>query len=138
MKALIADDDPALRQLLSIIVGRCGHEVVVEAADGARAWEGYQERSPQLLILDWEMPRLDGIDVCRLVRASERGEVPFVIMVTARDGADDLTAVLDAGADDYLSKPVTTDNLQARLRIAERRIEVAAAYDTRTTHSKDT
>lgn len=127
MKALIADDDPAMRLLISTIVGRCGHEVVVEAADGAQAWEGYREQSPQLLILDWEMPRLDGIDVCRRVRASEGGDVPFVIMVTARDGADDLTAVLDAGADDYLSKPVTADNLQARLRIAERRIEVAAA-----------
>ena len=116
-----------MRLLLSSILERCGHHVVKAAADGREAWEGFEAFRPALLILDWEMPELSGLEVCRRVRASEGGSVPFVIMVTARDRTEDLTAVLDAGADDYMSKPVTADTLQARLRIAERRIEVSAA-----------
>ena len=116
-----------MRLLLSSILERCGHHVVKAAADGREAWEGFEAFRPAMLILDWEMPELSGLEVCRRVRASEGGSVPFVIMVTARDRTEDLTAVLDAGADDYMSKPVTADTLQARLRIAERRIEVSAA-----------
>jgi DNA-binding response OmpR family regulator len=108
-------------------VERSGHHVVKAAADGQDAWAGFEALRPPMLILDWEMPRLDGLEVCRRVRGSEGGDVPFIIMVTARDRTEDLTAVLDAGADDYMSKPVTADNLQARLRIAERCIEIAAA-----------
>ena len=80
-----------------------------------------------MVILDWQMPGLDGLEVCRRLRAHPEGDITFVLGATARDRADDLTAVLDAGADDYMSKPVTPDNLQARLRIAERRIEVSRA-----------
>ena len=127
MNCLLADDDPTMRLLLSSILERCGHHVVKAAADGREAWEGFEAFRPAMLILDWEMPELSGLEVCRRVRASEGGSVPFVIMVTARDRTEDLTAVLDAGADDYMSKPVTADTLQARLRIAERRIEVSAA-----------
>jgi len=83
-----------------------------------------------MVILDWQMPGLDGLEVCRRIRAHAEGDITFVLMVTARDRADDLTSVLDAGADDYMSKPVTPDNLQARLRIAERRIEVSRARRT--------
>ena len=89
--------------------------------------ESYQASTPPLIILDWEMPRLDGLALCRRIRSAVGGDEPFILMVTARDRAEDLTAVLDAGADDYMSKPVTPDNLTARLRIAERRIEVSAA-----------
>lgn len=124
---LLADDDPTMRLLLSSVVERCGHRVVKAAADGHEAWDAFEALRPPMLVLDWEMPRLDGLEVCRRVRSSEGGDVPFVLMVTARDRTEDLTAVLDAGADDYLSKPVTADNLQARLRIAERQIAVAAA-----------
>jgi DNA-binding response OmpR family regulator len=87
----------------------------------------FEREGPPLAILDWQMPGLDGLEVCRRIRAHANGDLTFVLVVTARDGADDLTKVLDAGADDYLSKPVTPDNLQARLRIAERRIEVSRA-----------
>jgi DNA-binding response OmpR family regulator len=127
VNVLLADDDPTMRLMLSAIVERSGHHVVKAASDGHDAWAGFEALRPPMLILDWEMPRLDGLEVCRRVRGSEGGHVPFIIMVTARDRTEDLTAVLDAGADDYMSKPVTADNLQARLRIAERCIEVAAA-----------
>jgi DNA-binding response OmpR family regulator len=116
-----------MRLLLAAVTERSGHTVVKAAADGEEAWTACQAAMPPLIILDWEMPRLDGLELCRRIRASERGDEPFILVVTARDRSEDLTAVLDAGADDYMSKPVTPDNLQARLRIAERRIEVSAA-----------
>ena len=116
-----------MRLLLSKVTERSGHTVVKAAADGEEAWEACQASMPPMIILDWEMPRLDGLELCRRIRASPRGDEPFILVVTARDKTEDLTSVLDAGADDYMAKPVTPDNLQARLRIAERRIEVSAA-----------
>jgi two-component system NtrC family sensor kinase len=127
VNVLLADDDPTMRLLLSRMLEQGGHGVTTAAADGQEAWDSYLAAPAQLLILDWEMPRLDGLELCRRIRASVRGDEPFILVITARDRTEDLTAVLDAGADDYMSKPVTPDNLTARLRIAERRIAVNAA-----------
>ena len=115
-----------MRLLLTTVLQRAGHTVVGAVADGKEAWEAFEALRPPMLILDWEMPKLSGLEVCRRVRAATDGDIPFVLMVTARGRTEDLTSVLDAGADDYLSKPVTEDNLQARLRIAERRIALSA------------
>ncbi len=115
-----------MRLLLEEVLRAGGHEPIA-ASDGAEAWAVFERELPPLVILDWQMPELDGLEVCRRIRAHPEGDITFVLVVTARDGADDLTAVLDAGADDYMSKPVTPDNLHARLRIAERRIEVSRA-----------
>jgi DNA-binding response OmpR family regulator len=104
-----------------------GHVVMTAAADGQEAWDAYCAERVPLVILDWEMPRMDGLELCRRIRSAERGDEAFILVITARDQTEDLTAVLDAGADDYMSKPVTPDNLNARLRIAERRIGVNAA-----------
>jgi len=128
MNVLLADDDPTMRLLLSRMLEQGGHTVTTAAADGAEAWESYVAAPAPLLILDWEMPKMDGLELCRRIRSSERGDEAFILVITARDKTEDLTAVLDAGADDYMSKPVTPDNLMARLRIAERRIEVHAAH----------
>ena len=127
MNVLLADDDPTMRLLLSTMVERSGHAVTVAAPDGEAAWEAYAAAPVPLLILDWEMPKMDGLQLCRRIRSSERGDEAFILIITARDKIEDLAAALDAGADDYMSKPVTPDNLTARLRIAERRIEVNAA-----------
>ena len=127
MNVLLADDDPTMRLLLSRMLEQGGHTVCAAAADGEQAWEAYVAAPPPMLVLDWEMPKMDGLELCRRIRSSERGDEPFILVITARDKTEDLTAVLDAGADDYMSKPVTPDNLMARLRIAERRIEVNAA-----------
>jgi len=129
VRVLLADDDAFMRLLYEEVLRSCGHEPIV-ASDGAEAWATFEREVPPLVILDWQMPGLDGLEVLRRIRAHPDGDTTFVLLVTARDGADDLTAVLDAGADDYLSKPVTPDNMQARLRIAERRIEVSRARKT--------
>lgn len=126
MNVLLADDDPAMRFLLATILEHRGH-IVATGADGQEAWESYVASPAPLLILDWEMPKVDGLELCRRIRSSEHGDEAFILVVTARDKTEDLTAVLDAGADDYMSKPVTPDNLLARLRIAERRLEVNSA-----------
>ncbi len=130
MNVLLADDDPTMRLLLSRMLEQGGHVVTTAAADGQEAWEAYVAEPAPLLILDWEMPRMDGLELCRRIRSSKCGDEAFILVITARDKTEDLTAVLDAGADDYMSKPVTPDNLMARLRIAERRIEVNAARRT--------
>jgi DNA-binding response OmpR family regulator len=126
MRALIADDDAIARTLLCAVLADLGHEVVV-AEDGERAWELYQEDPAPLVVLDINMPGLDGLTVCRLIRGHGAGHETFLIMVTARDGRGDLTDVLAAGADDYVTKPTSPENLRARLEIAGQRIVQNAA-----------
>ena len=121
MRVLFADDDAIARTLLAAVLTHLGHEVR-GADNGARAWEMYQESPAPLVILDVNMPVLDGLEVCRRIRAHEAGRETFVLVVTARDGRDDLAAVLDAGADEYVTKPSSPENLRARLEIAARRI----------------
>jgi DNA-binding response OmpR family regulator len=126
MHVIIADHDPTMAALLRGVVEREGHTVVSVVADGEAAWNAFQQDPVPLMIVDWVMPRLDGLGLCRRIRESELGD-PFLLVVTGRDGKDDLLAALDAGADDYITKPVGRDELAARLRIAERRIEITGA-----------
>jgi len=121
MRVLFADDDVVSRTLLAAVLTHVGHESC-SASDGGEAWELFQSEPVPLVILDLSMPVLDGLEVCRRIRAQAAGRETFVLVVTARDAREDLTEVLDAGADDYVSKPSSPENLQARLAIAERRI----------------
>jgi DNA-binding response OmpR family regulator len=121
MKALVADDDEALRMLVATILAGAGHEVIC-AADGTQAWETFERERPPLVLLDWQMPGLSGIEVCQRIRQSAEGRETYVVMVTARGATDDLVQLLDAGADDYVSKPLTPEVLHTRMIIAERRI----------------
>ena len=121
MRVLFADDEVISRTLLAAVLTHLGHESR-SASDGAQAWERFQADPVPLVILDLGMPVLDGLEVCRRIRAHDAGRETFVLVVTARDARDDLAAVLDAGADDYVSKPSTPENLRARLEIATRRI----------------
>lgn len=123
MKTLVAEDDPSVRLLHVTALKQRGHQVL-EADDGDVAWKLFNKEHPSLLILDWQMPRLDGLSLTRRIREAEPVRAAFILMVTARDQEDDLLSSLDAGVDDYLSKPFTPDALQARLNIAERRIAV--------------
>ena len=126
MRVLFADDDAVARALLGAVLADLGHEIVV-AEDGEKAWQLFQDDPVPLVVLDINMPGLDGLTVCRLIREHEAGRATFVIMVTARDGRDDLRAVLAAGADDYISKPSSPENLRARLEIAGQRVVQNAA-----------
>jgi DNA-binding response OmpR family regulator len=98
-----------------------GHEPLA-VEDGAAAWAMFEREHPPLVIVDWQMPEMDGLEVCRRIRSSPFARDTFVLVVTGRIEGDDVVNALDAGADDYLFKPFTPPSITARLAIAERRI----------------
>lgn len=118
MKVLIADDDPVCRRALKGILERHGHECI-EAADGGEAWEVFQQQSPDVIVSDRTMPRLDGLELCRRVRTSE-GRYSYFIIVTSKDDHEARLEGMCAGADDYLLKPLDRVELQLRLIAAQR------------------
>jgi DNA-binding response OmpR family regulator len=126
LRILLADDDTMMRDLLESVFSAYGHEVEVHST-GAEAWASFDANPALMVVLDWEMPEMDGLEVCRRIRKHSEGTDTYVLLITARSKAADLEDVLSAGADDYLSKPVTPSDVAARLRIAEKRIEVARA-----------
>ncbi len=121
MRVLFADDDIIARTLMAAVLADLAHDATI-VDNGQAAWEAFQEGPAPLVVLDINMPGLDGLEVCRRIRAHEAGRETFVVIVTARDGREDLVEVLEAGADDYVTKPASPENLRARLEIAERRI----------------
>ncbi|MDB4914621.1 MAG: response regulator receiver sensor signal transduction histidine kinase [Gemmatimonadetes bacterium] len=121
MRVLFADDDVIARTLLAAVLADLDHDVTI-ADNGEAAWESFQRDPAPLVVLDINMPGLDGLEVCRRIRGHDAGRETFVLIVTARDGRDDLVSVLEAGADDYVTKPSSPENLRARLEIAKRRI----------------
>lgn len=124
MKILIAEDDPVSRRVLSATLSKFGYEVVV-VTDGAQAWDALQrEDAPQLAILDWMMPEIDGVELCRRVRALPTATPPFLILLTAKSGKEDVVAGLDAGANDYLTKPFDRGELRARVQVGAHVLEL--------------
>jgi DNA-binding response OmpR family regulator len=126
LRILLADDDLMMRDLLATVLTAYGHEVEV-FDDGASVWAAFQAAPAPLLVLDWEMPKMDGLEVCKAIRKHPEGADTYLMMITARSKAADLEDVMNAGADDYLSKPVTPNDVAARLRIAEKRMENSRA-----------
>src|SRR4051794_12340630 len=117
-KVLIADDDAISRRVVEASLRRGGYEPVV-AADGVEVLRmGGEPDGPRLLVLDWEMPRLDGLGVCRTIRTGPQEPYVYVLLLTANDRRDEIVEGLDAGADDYMTKPCDFGELQARLRAA--------------------
>lgn len=121
MRVIFADDDPLSRALTAAVLADLGHEAV-GFENGVLAWAAFEQEPAPLVVLDISMPGMDGIGVCRRIREHARGRETFVLVVTGRDGRDDLAEMLDAGADDFVAKPASPENLRARLAIAERRI----------------
>ena len=126
MRILIADDDRMSTMMLSRTLEQWGFEVVV-AHDGAAAWERIVgDEPPALAIVDWMMPGLDGIELCRRIRAATLPSPVYVILLTARTSRQDLVAGLEAGADDYLTKPFDPDELRARIHVGQRTLGLIA------------
>ena len=120
MKILVADDDAASRRALEVTLRKWDYEVTT-AADGEQAWEILQAaEAPRLAILDWMMPGMDGVEVCRRLRRQSREPYSYILLLTARDDMQDVVQGLDSGADDYLTKPFDPEELRARLRTGRR------------------
>jgi two-component system cell cycle response regulator len=119
-RVLVADDDAMFRKILQSWLENWAYEVTL-AEDGTTAWEIIQEqRPPELLIFDWVMPGIDGTELCRRVRERHRGPYQYILLVTAKDDKQDVIRGLEAGADDYLTKPFDRNELRARLRVGRR------------------
>jgi len=132
-RIVIADDDPVSRRLLQATLTKWGHEPFV-CVDGAQALSVLQKPdAPKIAILDWMMPGLDGVQVCRELRAKAPARNVYVILLTGRDRTDDIIEGLDAGADDYLTKPFDPEELKGRLGVAFRTVETQS--DEKAVHS---
>lgn len=124
VKVLIAEDDAVSRLVLQGLLPKWGYEVVA-VDNGISAWNILREPdAPKLCILDWMMPGLDGPALCRKVRATERGSLLYIVLLTARSAKEDLVEGMNAGADDYVGKPFDRQELQVRLRAGARIIEL--------------
>lgn len=124
---LVADDDPIFRHVLQSCLERWGYPVLA-VENGSHAWKILQEPdAPQMVILDWMMPGLDGLELCRKLRHQSQGPYKYLLLVTAKDNKQDIVAGLEAGADDYLTKPFDVDELRARVRSGTRILQLQDA-----------
>ena len=119
MKILVAEDDRDSRELLSWILQKLGYQVVA-AVNGKEAWEAFRRGRFRIVISDVLMPELDGLEFCRRIRKHKQSKYTYVIIVTALIGKKDYLEGMEAGADDFVTKPFDPDELKARLRVAER------------------
>jgi DNA-binding response OmpR family regulator len=125
-RVLVADDDPIARLLIVAVLAELGLETEV-ACDGAEAWRIFEEWRPNLVVLDVEMPTVDGLEVCRRIREIDEEHEVFVLFLAGRDRPEALEALLDAGGDEFIAKPTTPEDLRARLMVARRRIQQDAS-----------
>jgi DNA-binding response OmpR family regulator len=128
MKILMADDDAVTRRLLQSYLQKWGHDVVM-AGDGAEAWQIFQSGQFPLVITDWMMPGLSGVDLIRRIRADVRFGYVYVILLTGRSQKEDLVEGMEAGADDFVTKPFDRDELRVRLREGERIIRLEQSLE---------
>jgi len=127
MKILLAEDDFTSRSMLAAILKKWGYEPVV-CEDGDAAWNALQKpEAPRLVLLDWNMPGLEGLEVCRRLRKKETTDPSYVILLTGRDSKSDIVQGLEAGANDYIAKPYDNAELLARIRVGQRLLELQAS-----------
>ncbi|MBI4962365.1 MAG: diguanylate cyclase [Desulfomonile tiedjei] len=120
MRILLAEDDLITRKLVQANLVRWGHEVVV-CSDGAEAWKVLQgDDPPKLVVVDWMMPEMDGISLCREIRKDGKRPYTYIILLTAKNKKEDVVEGLEAGADDYVIKPFDTHELRVRVRAGSR------------------
>jgi phosphoserine phosphatase RsbU/P len=128
VKVLIAEDDPVSSLVLTAKLKKLGYEVIA-TENGRDAWFAYQRESPRLVVTDWMMPVLDGLELCRMIRAENREQYTYIIMLTALGGKGSYIEGMSAGADDYVTKPFDMEGLKARLRVAERILSLQSAVN---------
>ena len=131
MRILIAEDDPVSLRMLEKTLLRWGYEVIV-VVDGAQAWKAFEgDDAPHLAILDWMMPGIDGVEVCRRARALGGLRPVYIILLTAKGRKEDTIRGLESGADDYLTKPFDHGELKARVQVGVRVIDLQLALAER-------
>lgn len=126
MRVLIAEDDMTSRSILTAILRKWGYDPIA-VANGSEAWEIMKKPdAPGLVLLDWEMPGMDGLEICRRIRDLQLFNAPYLIILTSREEKADIVKGLDAGANDYIVKPYDNDVLLARIRVGQRMMELQA------------
>jgi len=124
VKILIAEDEYTTRLMVQVSLENWGYSVN-SVADGREAWNAFQKvETPDIAILDWEMPEVDGVELCKRIKNLQRSNPVYVIILTGRDDQKDILQGFDAGADDYMTKPFNDDELRARVRVAERLVTI--------------
>ncbi|MCF8144948.1 MAG: response regulator [Deltaproteobacteria bacterium] len=126
MKILIVDDELVSRKKMDLLVTSLGYETLI-ANDGLEGWEIWKRERPRMVITDWMMPRMDGLELCRKIREAEGSQYIYLIMVTSREDVNDLVVGMDAGADDFITKPFVKEELAVRIRSGER----ISSFETR-------
>ncbi|MBV8375369.1 MAG: response regulator [Verrucomicrobia bacterium] len=119
MKILIAEDDKISRMILQASLKKGGHEVA-SVENGLRAWKAFQQEYFPIIISDWLMPEMDGLSLCRNVRQSPSENYTYLVLLTSLEGKTNYLEAMEAGADDFISKPFDADQLTTRIRVAER------------------
>jgi putative two-component system response regulator len=119
MRILVADDDPMTRQMVVQCLNQSGFEVV-EAADGRQALQSHCDHPAQVIVSDWMMPQMDGVELCKALREDGSGDYVYFILLTQNDGARSAVNGLAGGADDFLTKPFDPEELVMRVRTGQR------------------
>jgi len=119
MKVLIVDDELVSRKKMDKLIQSLGHETVV-AKDGIEGWEIWKNERNRMVITDWIMPRMNGLDLCRKIREAEGSQYIYLIMVTSKNDVNDIVTGMNAGADDFITKPFAKGELAVRIRAGER------------------
>lgn len=134
MNILVAEDDPVTRRILESTLGRLGWDVIT-AADGTAAWRALEtlegKNAPELVLLDWMMPGMDGIEICRKLRTTPGFELMYIILLTSRSEKEDLAMGLTAGANDYITKPFHPAELESRVRVGQRMVRIQTSLAVR-------
>jgi DNA-binding response OmpR family regulator len=137
MKVLIAEDEIVSRRLLESALPRWGYEVIT-ATDGEEAWALLQEHdAPTIMVLDWLMPRVDGVEICRRIRAHPRLSSVYIILLTSRAAVEDVVQGLEAGANDYITKPFDAAELRARMQVGVRVVNLQTTLAERVREVED-
>ncbi|HEA69365.1 MAG TPA: response regulator [Desulfobacterales bacterium] len=123
MKILIVDDEGVSRTKMDVIVRGTGHETII-AKDGLEGWEIWKHQRQRIVITDWVMPKMDGLELCRKIRENEGSQYTFLIVVTAKQDMRSIITAMDAGADGFISKPFVKDEVAVRIKSGERILRI--------------